>query len=64
MKANTTNNTTYAAAEKELISNGYKMEMGMPLTGVRFTNGTNYAFVLRMGDKNYETSYYKAKKQA
>lgn len=62
MKAITTNNTTYASAENELISNGYKMEVGMPLTGVRFTNGIDYAIILRMGDNNYETSFYKFKK--
>jgi hypothetical protein len=53
-------NLTYSSAEKNLISNGYIMEFGNPLKGVRFTDGKNYAIVLRMGGSNYEILYYKS----
>lgn len=50
--------TTYAAAEKELKNQGFTYELGMPLYGCRFKKGLEYAFVIRMGDNNYNTSYY------
>lgn len=57
------NTATYFAAEKRLTENGFKKETGMPLSGVRFSSQNMYAIVLRMGDNNYETSFY-AKKSA
>lgn len=50
--------TTYKAAETELKSQGFVYESGMPLYGCRFRNGNQYAFILRMGDNHYNTSYY------
>lgn len=49
-----TNFNTYAAAEKNLQQQGFKFEFGMPLYGVRFFNGIEYRFVLRIADGNYE----------
>lgn len=52
------NTATYFAAEKWLIENGFNKETGMPLSGVRFSSHNMYAIVLRIGDNNYETSFY------
>lgn len=52
------NTSTYKAAEQNLITSGFKMECGMPLYGVRFKSENQYAIILRMGDNNYETTYY------
>ena len=52
------NFTTYAAVEKQLISNGYSYKEGTPLTGCIFKNDSNIAVIIRMGNANYEISYY------
>ena len=52
------NTTTYKQTEDILTANGFKFEFGIPIKGMRFKGATQYAFVLRMGANNYETTYY------
>lgn len=48
----------YIKAEETLTSNGFNKEMGTPLSGVRFRNDNQFAFVKRMGENNYQIFYY------
>lgn len=48
----------YIKAEEKLITNGFKKEIGTPLEGVRFKSETQFAFVKRMGENNYQIFYY------
>lgn len=49
---------TYKQAEDTLKANGFTYEFGMPLKGMRFKSATQYAFLIRISDNNYETTYY------
>lgn len=50
--------TTYNEAATALTTEGFVKQIGTPLTGVRFESATQFAIVLRMGDNNYNTSFY------
>lgn len=52
------NTTTYKESEDILKANGFIYECGMPLCGMRFKSSTQYAFLFRKGNFNYETIYY------
>lgn len=53
---------TYAEIEKQLISDGFKFEVGEPSMGIRFKKKKEYAIILRMGDLKFETIFYHSSK--
>lgn len=52
------NTKTYKESEDILILKGFKFEVGMPLTGMRFKSKTQYAVLFRNSDASYKTYFY------
>lgn len=50
---------TYKEAEQALLNNGFKMNGGEPLRGVRYEGDNQFAFIIRMGAGEFETTFYK-----